>query len=264
MSGVRHFVHHPGEPLRRYVREILWVSSDKPREQILLPETALTMVLRQSGSALLEEEHLPSAVISGLQERVRRIHHQANSAMVIVRFTEVGAASILKERVDRLGNQSLSLDTFFSKQQLEQIQNELADTPEVRRQIPLLERFLLQQIGQRDPFPVQLETAAQLIRSSRGKVSITKVAHHSGMSQSALERNFRAVVGATPKVLSRLVRLEHVCRLWDQGRSLTEIAFEAGYSDQPHLNRDFRLFTGSSPEQFLRDTAPRNLPIFYK
>jgi AraC-like DNA-binding protein len=222
------------------------------------------MVLRQSGSALLEEERLPSAVVSGLQARVRRVQHQANSSLVIVRFTEVGAASILKERVDRLFNQSPPLDTFFSKRQLEQIQNELADTPDVRQQIPLIEKFLSRQICERNPFSIQLENAVQMIRSSRGKASITTVARHSGMSQSSLERSFRAVVGASPKNLSRLVRLEHVCRLWDQGKSLTEIAFEAGYSDQPHLIRDFRLFTGSSPQQFLSDTAPRNLPIFYK
>jgi AraC-like DNA-binding protein len=83
------------------------------------------------------------------------------------------------------------------------------------------------------------------------------------MSQSALERRFRAVVGATPKGLSRLARLQHVCRLWNAGKNLTEIAFEAGYSDQPHMVHDFRLFTGTSPEKFLRSSR-RNLPTFYK
>ena len=45
---------------------------------------------------------------------------------------------------------------------------------------------------------------------------------------------------------------------------LLEIAFEAGYSDQPHLVHDFRHFTGTSPKEFFRSTSPRNLPIFYK
>jgi len=84
------------------------------------------------------------------------------------------------------------------------------------------------------------------------------------MSQSALERHFRSAVGTTLKTLSRLARLQHVCRLWDQGKSLTEIAFEAGYCDQPHLVRDFWLFTGSAPEEFFRTSSPRNLPTFYK
>ena len=84
------------------------------------------------------------------------------------------------------------------------------------------------------------------------------------MSQSALERHFRGAVGTSPKKLSRLARLHHVCRLWHAGKSLTEIAFTAGYSDQPHLVRDFQLFTGTSPEKFFRTSAPQNLPTFYK
>ena len=71
-------------------------------------------------------------------------------------------------------------------------------------------------------------------------------------------------MGATPKAVSRLARLQHICRLWDAGKSLTEIAFEAGYSDQPHMVHDFRLFTGTSPEAFFCQATPRNLPTFYK
>jgi AraC-like DNA-binding protein len=52
--------------------------------------------------------------------------------------------------------------------------------------------------------------------------------------------------------------------LWDAGKTLTEIAFAAGYSDQPHMVHDFRLFTGASPEAFFRQATPRNLPTFYK
>ncbi len=110
----------------------------------------------------------------------------------------------------------------------------------------------------------QIEAAVEMIRNSGGRSSIAAVARRVAMSQSTLERHFRAAVGASPKKLSRLARLQHVCRLWDRGKSLTEIAFEAGYSDQPHMVHDFRLFTGMSPEEFFRGTSPRNLPTFYK
>jgi AraC-like DNA-binding protein len=82
------------------------------------------------------------------------------------------------------------------------------------------------------------------------------------MSQSALERHFRVAVGVAPKKLSRLARLQHVCRLWNTGKSLTDISTEAGYFEQSHMVRDFRLFTGTSPEQFFRGASTRNLPIF--
>ena len=125
-----------------------------------------------------------------------------------------------------------------------------------------MERFLTARIGVRNGISPQIEAAVQMIRDSEGRASIRAIAHHAAMSQSALERHFRAAVGTTPKKLSRLARLQHVCRLWDAGQSLTGIAFEAGYCDQPHMVRDFRLFTGSSPEEFFLSASPAICRLF--
>jgi AraC-like DNA-binding protein len=264
MSDVRQFVHRPSPALRRHVREILWVRSEHSRVQLLLPETALTLVLRQSGAASLHNQNLPNTIVSGLQKRTRIVEHAPGSSMVIIRFTEVGAPAILHDRADLLYNRTVPLDDVLPKQQIDQIQSVLAGTREISHQILTVERFLSDRIRAHDPISPQIEAAAEMIRKSDGRASIRAIARHAAMSQSALERHFRAAVGATPKKLSRLSRLQHVCRLWDTGKSLTEIAFAAGYADQPHLIHDFRLFTGISPEEFFRNTSPRNLPTFYK
>jgi AraC-like DNA-binding protein len=264
MSGVEHFAHRPEGMLRRYVREILWVRSDRPRVQTLLPETNLTLVLRQAGPASLNGAGLPCALVSGLQPRTRWVEHGAGSSVVIVRFTEVGAPAILHERADLLYGRTLPLDAVVARAEIGRIQNILAETREIPRQALAVERFLAGRIREQNGISPQVEAAARLIRGSEGRSSVAAIARQAAMSQSALERHFRTVVGATPKTLCRLARLQHVCRLWDSGKNLTEIAFEAGYCDQPHLVRDFRLFTGTSPETFFRSSATRNLPSFYK
>lgn len=269
MSDVRHFVHRPSGFLHRYVREILWIGSVRTRTQVLLPETALTLVLRQSGSASLLGEPLPTAMISGLQRRSRIVEHAANSSLVVVRFTEIGGAAIIRDRVDLLYNQTIPLDAVLPRLAIEEVQDALAGTAEIRKQAAAVEQFIAGLIcsgSRRSPQNVlpQIEAAAQMIRAAHGRYSIARIAHHTGMSLSTLERQFRATVGASPKHFSRLARLHHVCRLWDMGRSLTEIAVEAGYSDQPHLVRDFELFTSTSPRQFFSNASPRNLPTFYK
>jgi AraC-like DNA-binding protein len=270
LSDLRHFVHRPGNNLRRYVREILWVNSKYARSQVLLPETTLTLVLRQSGTALLNDQDLPGAVVSGLQQRTRLVGHGAGSSIVIVRFTEVGGSAMLHDRVDHLYNRTVSLDSVLLRREIEKIQNILVDLREIRKQIPAMERFLANlilsrsRVSSRGRISLKIEAAAQMICASEGRTSIAAIARQAAMSQSSLERQFREVVGATPKRFSRLTRLQHVCRLWNAGKSLTRIASEAGYSDQPHLVHDFQLFTGTSPQEFFRNTAPRNLPTFYK
>jgi AraC-like DNA-binding protein len=266
MSGVRQFVHRPSGTLRRYVREILWVSSEQPRLQMLLPETTLTLVLRQSGRASLHNEALPCTIVSGLQQRIRVVEHAAYSCLIIVRFTEVGAPAILHDRADLLYNRTLPLEDVLPHQPIEHIQNVLADEDSIQRQFAAVERFLSSRIQSQNGTALspQIEAAVDLIRRSEGRASVAAIARHVAMSQSALERHFRAAVGATPKTVSRLARLHHICRLWDAGKTLTEIAFAAGYSDQPHMVHDFRLFTGASPEAFFRQATPHNLPSFYK
>ncbi len=223
MSEVRQFVHRPTGTLRRYVREILWVRSERPRVQLLLPETTLTLVLRQAGAASLDNENLPCAIVSGLQQRTRMVEHAAGSSLVIVRFTEVGAPAILHERADRLYGRTMALDAVLPRRKIDRIQNTLADARETRLQIPQMERFLTSQIhawnGESGEISPQIEAAVEMIRNSDGRSSIAAVARHAAMSQSSLERHFRAAVGASPKKLSRLARLQHVCRLWDTGKT---------------------------------------------
>jgi hypothetical protein len=50
MSDVRQFIHRPSPALRRHGREILWVRSEHSRDQLLLRETTLTLLLQHSGA----------------------------------------------------------------------------------------------------------------------------------------------------------------------------------------------------------------------
>lgn len=264
MTEIRQYVHRPVGPLRRYVREILWINSDRPRVQTLLPETTLTLALRQSGSVSWRDEALPYSIVSGLQQTARVVQHGAGSSIVVIRFTEVGAPAILHEPADQLYNQTSPLDSLLPRSDIDRIQNTLAETRDIHLQALQIERFLLDRIRPHTRISNHIEAAVDLIRRSRGRSSVSAIARYIAMSQSALERHFRAAVGTTPKQLSRLARLHHVCALWHSGKPLTEIAFAAGYTDQPHLVRDFRLFTGTSPEKFFRGSSPQNLPSFYK
>ena len=243
---------------------MIWVSSEHPRAQTLLPETTLTLVLRQSGEVALNGEALPDAVVSGLQERARTVHHGTHSSIIVVRFTDIGAPAVLHDRADILFGKTASLDALIPSQSIERVRHQLANTRTVDEQVTVVERFLGERLRPSIRVTGQIAAAARMIRESGGTAPVAAIARRVAMSQSALERHFRVATGATPKMFSRLARLQRVCGLWDSGKDLTTIAFEAGYTDQPHLVRDFQLFTGMAPRQFFSANSPRNLPNFYK
>jgi AraC-like DNA-binding protein len=58
--------------------------------------------------------------------------------------------------------------------------------------------------------------------------------------------------------MARIIRFDRALRLLQssEGQTLADVVFEAGYYDQPHMNREFRRFTGGSPGDFLRNRLP--------
>jgi AraC-like DNA-binding protein len=85
-----------------------------------------------------------------------------------------------------------------------------------------------------------------------GNVEVDQLARHAGISNRQLERKFGAFVGLSPKVFSRLMRFHTSLRFIksDTIRSLTDIAYAAGYFDQSHFIREFKMFAGLSPGEY--------------
>lgn len=73
-----------------------------------------------------------------------------------------------------------------------------------------------------------------------------------GMCERALQRLFRAHVGASPKWVIRRNRLQEAALRIERGEaaSIASLAASLGYADQAHLARDFKAAVGKSPRDF--------------
>jgi len=77
---------------------------------------------------------------------------------------------------------------------------------------------------------------------------VSVLAREIGLSERGFERRFVAQVGLTPVRFRRLARLRAVFRLHAGGlRDWSVLAAATGFSDQSHLVRDCRAFTGLTP-----------------
>jgi AraC-like DNA-binding protein len=100
----------------------------------------------------------------------------------------------------------------------------------------------------------RLSAAVDLLLSEGG-ARPEGAARRVGLSRRQLGRLFRDRVGIPPKSLARLGRFQRVLRALDHGpgASLAGVAARAGYFDQAHMSRDFRLFAGIAPRRYLRE-----------
>ncbi|HVR30517.1 MAG TPA: helix-turn-helix transcriptional regulator [Thermoanaerobaculia bacterium] len=92
--------------------------------------------------------------------------------------------------------------------------------------------------------------------AGHGDLSISSLATSSGTSRRQLERQFKARVGVPPKVLQRVVRFHRAAsRLLDGGVALADLAADLGFSDQAHMNREFRLLAETTPGRYPRQAG---------
>ena len=75
------------------------------------------------------------------------------------------------------------------------------------------------------------------------------------MSARQIERKFDRDIGVGPKTFSRIVRFQSIISLARSVESpdWVDIACKHGYSDQPHLVREFKEFSGVTPTDFIAE-----------
>ncbi len=100
--------------------------------------------------------------------------------------------------------------------------------------------------------------AATWIQRTQGRGSIQQLGRHLGYSRRHVERLFRDHLGVTPKRFARLQRFQALQRaaLATSRHDWQSLAIDAGYSDQPHMIRELRKFSGQTPTAFARSRQP--------
>ena len=82
---------------------------------------------------------------------------------------------------------------------------------------------------------------------------VVVLAQKLGFSRSAFYRKFNALLNLSPAAYIKTKRLRRAARLLAEGtRTVTEIAFEVGFSDSGYFSRVFKEEYGCSPSEFSR------------
>lgn len=84
------------------------------------------------------------------------------------------------------------------------------------------------------------------------ELDLQALAVAAGVTRFQVIRDFKKLTGSTPAIFIRDRRLRRANRLIQDGASLADAAFAAGFSDQSHLSRSFRAVHGITPGMFRR------------
>lgn len=244
---------HPAIALQPYIREFVLIETDEDTDSMVIPDTSLVMSLRYRGLVRNSEEALPDIVISGLRRSVRHFVYAGLTANFLIIFKEGGISAFTRMPANEVFDETVSAENLFLRSELDRLQEQLAQAGTDTERVQRTEAFLLGHLVNTKQDAL-IGNAVRLIRQHNGIIRIDKLASSLYLSKDPFEKRFRGLVGSTPKQYASIIRLRGLIQNYPSYSSLTEASYEAGYFDQSHFIKDFRLFTGRSPKEFFQSS----------
>lgn len=260
-------LHRPIAALRPFV-QLFWASerssTHMPRERVL-PGGGMHVAIRLDGTPLhlyrddgdTVGESIGCAVVAGAHTRFySKRTPAADSVGMLLR---PGAArALLGCAAHDLAERHVALDAVWSPGEVARLHERLAGTDDARHRIALFQLALLARLRpMKAMHPAIAHSLAPLERGAR----IADVVNASGCSHRHFIARFREATGLAPKEYARVRRFRRVLRSLVRDGELDDTALDAGYSDQAHLQREFRAMAGMTPCQYRRAGARGELHV---
>lgn len=247
--------HFPNEKLKPYIKYFVVSENELESEYKVFPSSGLVIGFQYKGQLATvknnTENKLTSAGITGISDSFKIFKNSADVGTVLIYFTEIGFTHFASHPANELFNLSLSLDDIFDKNKVAEVEDKLAVTATDNQRVKIVEHFLLSQLKDIETDKLIVE-AVKLIYQSKGTIRVKELNEKLFISQSPFEKRFRKVVGTTAKKFTSIVRFNSVLDNLNRTKTLTEICYENNFFDQAHFIKDFKQFTGDTPENFKR------------
>ncbi len=196
-------------------------------------------------------------VVFGLISNNFTISSQGNIELIAVKFKPWVVSDFFHVPHIELTDKVLPvylLNTNIEKENIEKIYEKKSLADKIRA----LDNELIKFLNQEKIIRSKADLAMDIIIKSGVFCTIEGLSSNLALSKRHLERIFIKHVGITPKHFYRIARFN---KLINYIKNVNKpdwagIAYNTGFSDQSHLIREWKYFTGKSPQNYIRQITP--------
>ncbi|MDX2133151.1 MAG: AraC family transcriptional regulator [Saprospiraceae bacterium] len=163
--------------------------------------------------------------------------------------------------VGELSNRYVEVSNILGPDMLDLIKKLEDSAPDQDVLAGIVFGFLRQRIKiNEDKHSTYLTEAIRYIRRETGAQTVEQLCEKVFVGERQLQRAFLDKIGVGPKLYGRIIRFNSACYYLQNNPTAnwTSATYAFGYTDQSHLIREFRQFTGLNPQAFLSRYRPQD------
>ncbi len=253
-------VKKPSPLLAPYVKQYWFLKTSdltQPNQRII--PTGSTSIVFHRASLMLSTSQgslQPQAFISGQSVGYTDLVQTGAVDMICVVFQPHGAKAFFSMPISEFHDATIAVNDM-SDVALRELQDQLLYANSNQQCVNLIEEYLYQRLSINKGYNYQ-RMAAAIQAVTLGENSIDKLSQICCLSYKQFKRIFSEYVGANPKDFLRIIRFQRALyTLQCQPQiSLAQLAYECGFYDQSHLIKEFKIFSGYTPSEYVAACAP--------
>ena len=252
----------PKPPLSKFV-ESFWLyeghAAEHKTERILPTGTLeIAINLRQNELLFYDSERpencsrFSGAIVSGAHGRGFAPDTAEAACIIGVHFQPGGAFPFLGLPAGDLADTHVDLETLWGRS-ARRLREQLCEARTSAERFQLLQQALLGRLCRGVEQHYAVSTALEMFWRHQAGATVREAAKYLGLSQRRFIQVFKAEVGMTPKLFSRIQRFQQTRTFIQQNPApnWADLAVDFGYFDQSHLIREFLEFSGLTPTDYM-------------
>lgn len=160
-----------------------------------------------------------------------------------------GPASQMTDRIVRLDQ--MGLPELHQK-----MTHVFKSSSEVSNWVPQVDRILIDHFHSAPIKKVSefIPVVINQVHLGKGVINLEEIVNQLGINNRTFQIHFKDQIGISPKLFCRITRFNSLLEVLDSMPSddLLGFAIQFGYTDNPHLYKDFKEFTGLTPKKYMR------------
>jgi AraC-like DNA-binding protein len=195
--------------------------------------------------------------VAGLDDTYSLVDSETSGAAIQVDFTPIGARQLLQLPMHLVSNRTTELTDLLGSE-ADRLIEQLVEARDWHGRFLILDNFLLSRIRRYQRSTGEIDWAWRQLDHSQGSIRVQQLSDQLRWSRKRLVRAFRDEIGVPPKVLARVLRFRRAlaeCKA-QAIVDFSPLAVACGYSDQAHMIRDFKDFSGFTPGELVGAYSP--------